>query len=337
MTRPATDLLTIHTSYIGPVLEYASRLGTHGLTQAQSIQLEHVLKKACHIILDVSYPHYQQALHILGIRLPVSGNLFKVYSSAGMATPTVTVSNLCPADLKNIKIEITVERRRRFNIDNRIKELRALIPMSSDPPPCYGDREMRWNKGTILKASVDYIRKLQKEQQRPKDIEAQQRKLENANRSLLLRIQDLEMQACIHGLSSAPASSTSLDPAVAGDTVVNQHSSSSLSASFLSPLSSSSTSIPAIEPFDSPLDLNVMSFADLGDPQGVSTVFSTALMSDMGLGRLEGLGDILMDEGALSPIGGADPLLFMSPRASKTSSRRNSMSMEEDLKLKDYY
>lgn len=49
--------------------------------------------------------------------------------------------------------------------------------------------EMRWNKGTILKASVDYIRKLQKEQQRVKEMEQRQKKLEHTNRALLLRIQ----------------------------------------------------------------------------------------------------------------------------------------------------
>lgn len=50
-------------------------------------------------------------------------------------------------------------------------------------------RETRWNKGTILKASVDYIRKLQKEQQRARDMEERQRRLENTNHTLLLRIQ----------------------------------------------------------------------------------------------------------------------------------------------------
>ncbi|RCT97683.1 helix-loop-helix domain-containing protein, partial [Acinetobacter baumannii] len=55
-----------------------------------------------------------------------------------------------------------IERRRRFNINDRIKELGTLIPKSNDP-------DMRWNKGTILKASVDYIRKLQREQQRAKE------------------------------------------------------------------------------------------------------------------------------------------------------------------------
>lgn len=54
---------------------------------------------------------------------------------------------------------------------------------------CSLDSEMRWNKGTVLKASVDYIRKLQKEQQRAKEMEMRQKKLEHSNRSLLLRIQ----------------------------------------------------------------------------------------------------------------------------------------------------
>lgn len=48
---------------------------------------------------------------------------------------------------------------------------------------------MRWNKGTILKASVDYIRKLQKEQHRAKDVEMRQKKLEQANHTLMMRIQ----------------------------------------------------------------------------------------------------------------------------------------------------
>ncbi|EGW13769.1 Microphthalmia-associated transcription factor [Cricetulus griseus] len=91
-----------------------------------------------------------------------------------------------------------IERRRRFNINDRIKELGTLIPKSNDP-------DMRWNKGTILKASVDYIRKLQREQQRAKDLEKRQKKLEHANRHLLLRVQELEMQARAHGLSFIPS------------------------------------------------------------------------------------------------------------------------------------
>ncbi|CAB1456458.1 unnamed protein product [Pleuronectes platessa] len=86
-----------------------------------------------------------------------------------------------------------IERRRRYNINYRIKELGTLIPKSNDP-------DMRWNKGTILKASVEYIKWMQKEQQHARELETRQKKLEQANRRLLLRIQELEIQARAHGL-----------------------------------------------------------------------------------------------------------------------------------------
>ncbi|XP_053091899.1 transcription factor E3a isoform X3 [Pangasianodon hypophthalmus] len=295
--------------------------------------------------------------------LPVSGNLLDVYSSAGMTTPTITVSNSCPANLQNVKTELTVgasqtsperhslklssyhaeakalikerqkkdnhnliERRRRFNINDRIKELGELVPKSSDP-------EMRWNKGTILKASVDYIRKLQKEQQRAKEMEQRQKKLEHTNRALLLRIQELEMQARLHGLapsqvsdsivtqqqqqqqltsvqsSAEPVSKTLLT--LGGPTVNHTHVSS-----LLSPPPSAS---PVGGAMTVPLDLGTLTFGELDDH--ASSMFSPGLMA----GEM-GLGDILMDDG------GADPLLSsVSPGASKTSSRRSSFSMEEDL------
>lgn len=274
--------------------------------------------------------------------LPVSGNLLDVYSSQGMAAPTITVSNSCPADLQNVKREMSdaeakaimkerqkkdnhnlIERRRRFNINDRIKELGALIPKSSDP-------ELRWNKGTILKASVDYIRKLQKEQQRSKEMETRQKKLEHANRSLMLRIQELEMQARLHGLSSSQLS----DSLTQTQTLTLEHNpntdlsktllsiTQTTPSSFLSPPSSTSSVGGTVT---SPLELGTLSFGELDDH--TASVFSPALMADMGLG------DILMDDsGALSPVGGADPLLSaVSPGASKTSSRRSSFSMEEDL------
>uniref|UniRef100_A0A4W6ET20 Transcription factor binding to IGHM enhancer 3b n=1 Tax=Lates calcarifer TaxID=8187 RepID=A0A4W6ET20_LATCA len=248
-----------------------------------------------------------------GLQLPstLPGNLLDVYHSPGMAAPTLTVSNSCPADLPKIKREITgtvtyfykhvsyffnveenflliffrkkdnhnlIERRRRFNINDRIKELGTLIPKSNDP-------EMRWNKGTILKASVDYIRKLQKEQQRAKDIEMRQKKLEQANHSLMLRIQELEMQARLHGLSNStsissslssdpsllqqhpvPQSGQSLPPGVGGAASQNLLSLGAigqpLPASFLSPPSSDS---PAGVTISSPLDLGSLSFTELDD------------------------------------------------------------------------
>uniref|UniRef100_A0A8C6MBD4 Transcription factor binding to IGHM enhancer 3b n=1 Tax=Nothobranchius furzeri TaxID=105023 RepID=A0A8C6MBD4_NOTFU len=223
-----------------------------------------------------------------------------------------------------------IERRRRFNINDRIKELGTLIPKSSDP-------EMRWNKGTILKASVDYIRKLQKEQQRSKDVEVRQKKLEQANHILMLRIQELEMQARLHGLPASAGVSSGLgsDPSLLQQQAAQQSSQpvagastqnlvglgairQPLPTSFLSPPSSDS---PAGVTISSPLDLGSLSFAELDDPS------ASALYPDVGLG------DILMDDGlALSPDRVAEPLFSpLSPGASKTSSRRSSFDMDEDL------
>ncbi|XP_054472740.1 transcription factor E3b isoform X2 [Anoplopoma fimbria] len=282
-----------------------------------------------------------------GLQLPstLPGNLLDVYHSPGMATTTLTVSNSCPADLPQIKREITdvdvkaimkerqkkdnhnlIERRRRFNINDRIKELGTLIPKTNDP-------EMRWNKGTILKASVDYIRKLQKEQQRAKDIDMRQKKLELANHSLMLRIQELEIQAQLHGLSPDPSllqqqqvqhSGPSLPPSADGVSSQNLLSMGGagighpLPASFLSPPSSDS---PAGVTISSPLDLGSLSFAELDDAS------ASALYPDVGLG------DFLMDEGCtLSPERMAEPLFSpLSPGASKSSSRRSSLEMDEDL------
>ena len=50
-------------------------------------------------------------------------------------------------------------------------------------------RDMRTNKGTILKASVDYIHYLKKDQKKLKNIQDSHRSLENTNRKMLLRIQ----------------------------------------------------------------------------------------------------------------------------------------------------
>lgn len=267
--------------------------------------------------------------------LPDSENLLDVYGgSSGTTTPTLTVSNSCPANLHAVKRELSevetkalikerqkkdnhnlIERRRRFNINDRIKELGALIPKSSDP-------DTRWNKGTILKASVDYIRKLQKEQQKAREMEERQRRLESTNRSLLLRIQELELQARLHGVSSS--SSTSPPPKSSSSSLDPQ---TLLSPPLLHPFSSSSS--PSSSSLVTPsLGLDALTFTDLDEPQGASNVFSPDLMSDMGLTDLHGLGGLLMEEGSGAGVM-SDPLL--SCGASKTSSRRSSFSMDEDL------
>lgn len=78
-----------------------------------------------------------------------------------------------------------IERRRRFNINDRIKELGTLLPKQ--------DPEMRPNKGTILKSSVDYIQTLQGEQaqwHREREI-------------LATRITQLESSLRKHGISES--------------------------------------------------------------------------------------------------------------------------------------
>ncbi|XP_046619284.1 microphthalmia-associated transcription factor isoform X2 [Neodiprion virginianus] len=92
-----------------------------------------------------------------------------------------------------------IERRRRFNINDRIKELGTLLPKTNDP---YYEivRDVRPNKGTILKSSVEYIKLLKNELTRMKQSEVRHKQLENQNRRLLLRVQELELQAKSHGL-----------------------------------------------------------------------------------------------------------------------------------------
>ncbi|KAG8436037.1 hypothetical protein GDO86_007222 [Hymenochirus boettgeri] len=260
--------------------------------------------------------------------LPVSGNLIDIYGNQGMPAPGLNINNSCPANLPNIKREITesearalakerqkkdnhnlIERRRRFNINDRIKELGTLIPKSNDP-------DMRWNKGTILKASVDYIRKLQREQQRSKELENKQKKLEHANRHLLLRIQELEMQARAHGLSIMP--STGLCSADLVNRVIKQEPMlDSCNQDILQnhhDLSGTTT-----------LDLNDGTITFSNNLRNM-TDSPTAYSIPAKLGsKME---DIFMDD-TLSPRVN-DRIHTVSPGASKTNSRRSSMSMEEN-------
>ncbi|XP_066996685.1 transcription factor EC [Anabrus simplex] len=154
------------------------------------------------------------------IQVGAAANLYDHLVALGNGDVTKT-SNSCPPDLPQIKpepLQLTeaelhalakdrqkkdnhnmIERRRRFNINDRIKELGTLLPKNNDP---YYEivRDVRPNKGTILKSSVDYIKVLKNEVQRMKLSEARQKQLEAQNRRLLLRIQELELQAKAHGL-----------------------------------------------------------------------------------------------------------------------------------------
>ena len=64
----------------------------------------------------------------------------------------------------------------------------TLLPKHNDQ---YYDivRDVRQNKGSILKASVDYIKILKKEKEKKTFMEEKCRKLEQVNRKALLKIQ----------------------------------------------------------------------------------------------------------------------------------------------------
>ncbi|NXV85491.1 TFE3 factor, partial [Calonectris borealis] len=239
--------------------------------------------------------------------LPAPGPLLEVFS------PPQGGSSSCPAELPRVKSELSeteakallkerqkkdnhnlIERRRRFNINDRIKELGTLIPKSNDP-------EMRWNKGTILKASVDYIRKLQKETQRSRELELHQQRLEQANRSLQLRVQELELQAQLHGLPLSPPAA----PVAEGGC----------------------EEAPGGPPFPPGGPPTPQCLLDLALPDDLPP----GLGLPLGLGGPEGsLDDILMDDGGgLSPLGPPGALLT-SPGPSRASSPRSSLSMEDD-------
>ncbi|XP_056605227.1 transcription factor EC isoform X2 [Triplophysa dalaica] len=224
-----------------------------------------------------------------------------------------------------------IERRRRYNINYRIKELGTLIPKSNDP-------DMRWNKGTILKASVEYIKWLQKEQQHARDLESRQKKLEQANRRLLLRIQELEIQARAHGLPNMATSigSVELSSHLLKQQQQHQTQATTQAQSVPPPLypQDDLSSQEYIQRTPLPTALGV---GNVGEPMDGSATFSDPLSHftdffSSSLKEEQRLDEILMDDD-LSPFG-TDPLLSAgSPAVSKGSSRRSSFSSEETDEL----
>ncbi|KAM8930359.1 microphthalmia-associated transcription factor isoform 2-T2 [Pelodytes ibericus] len=280
--------------------------------------------------------------------LPVSGNMIDMYGNQGMPSTGLNISNSCPANLPNIKRELTesearalakerqkkdnhnlIERRRRFNINDRIKELGTLIPKSNDPSynaisRCHSEVDpgscrvwdMRWNKGTILKASVDYIRKLQREQQRSKELENKQKKLEHANRHLLLRIQELEMQARAHGLSIIP--STGLCSSDLVNRVIKQEPMLDSCNRDIMQNHHDLSGTTTLDLTDGTITFsnNLRNMTDSPTAYNIATKMGS---------KLE---DIFMDD-TLSPRVN-EQLHSVSPGASKENSRRSSVSMEEN-------
>uniref|UniRef100_A0A8C3K0Y7 Transcription factor EC n=1 Tax=Calidris pygmaea TaxID=425635 RepID=A0A8C3K0Y7_9CHAR len=246
----------------------------------------------------------------------LSSSILDIYNSdQGMAPANMGLTNAsCPANLP-VKRELTADTRamakERQKKDNhnlsKYMFIFHLIKWNVISTFC---SDMRWNKGTILKASVEYIKWLQKEQQRARELEHRQKKLEHANRRLLLRIQELEIQARAHGL---PVMSSLSAVDLAAQVIKQQsYAENSVDYSQQMPLAHGPNSdvCDGSTAFSDPLS----HFTDLS--------FSAALKEEQ---RLE---EILLDD-TVSPFG-TDPLLSStSPAASKESSRRSSFSTDD--------
>ncbi|KAM6961755.1 transcription factor EC isoform 3-T3 [Tautogolabrus adspersus] len=265
---------------------------------------------------------------IMQSNVSLSGSMLDLYGGEQELDTRVMAKERQKKDNHNL-----IERRRRYNINYRIKELGTLIPKSNDP-------DMRWNKGTILKASVEYIKWLQKEQQHARELESRQKKLEQVNRRLLLRIQELEIQARAHGLPNMATAlgTVELSSHLLKQQQQQQQSSPQPQQPQQPPLYQEDPNsdylqriavvagVPSIPSAAGPQDHipGADGCTTFSDPLSHFTDFFSATLKEE-----QRLDEILMDN-PLSPFG-ADPLLSAgSPgEASKDSSRRSSFSSAE--------
>lgn len=74
-----------------------------------------------------------------------------------------------------------------------------------------------------MKASVDYIRRLQRDMEKSRSKDAQQRQLESANRKMRLRIQELELTARAHGIPTPSLNPETQQLAVAADQTLGEY------------------------------------------------------------------------------------------------------------------
>ncbi|XP_055010134.1 transcription factor EC isoform X7 [Boleophthalmus pectinirostris] len=309
----------------------------HPHTPGQPIATVPVMRQHLGSVSDGSSPNSPVTLLTMANpdgEVSLSSSMLDIYGGEQEHDTRVMAKERQKKDNHNL-----IERRRRYNINYRIKELGTLIPKSNDP-------DMRWNKGTILKASVEYIRWLQKEQQHARELESRQKKLEQANRRLLLRIQELEIQARAHGLPNmaAPMGSVELSSHLLKQQQQQQQQLSPQAQAppqpplyqedpnvdYLQRIAVVAT-VPTLPNAGAPQE-HPMTTADgcttFSDPLSHFTDFFSATLKEE-----HRLDDILIDD-PLSPFG-TDPLLSAgSPgAASKDSSRRSSFSSAEGEEL----
>jgi len=172
--------------------------GTSRYSSAATSPSEYAASEACDDFLDELLSHEVGGEgRVPDIRLTAEGGK---HPSASMFDFMVKEEPLGEDDLKVFTKDRVkkdnhnmIERRRRFNINDRIKELGTLLPTQNEP---YYElvRDVRQNKGSILKASVDYIKLLRRDRERRSGLEERCKKLEQNHRRALLKIQEYEQR-----------------------------------------------------------------------------------------------------------------------------------------------
>ncbi|CAI4224516.1 unnamed protein product [Auanema sp. JU1783] len=104
-------------------------------------------------------------------------------------------------DRRKKDIHNMIERRRRYNINDRIKELGHMLPKGSSDSV---SRDMKLNKGTILKASCDYIRQLQRERENLAKFQQHTISVENMAKQYADRVRELEEVLSRQGIQVPP-------------------------------------------------------------------------------------------------------------------------------------
>ncbi|NXK70050.1 TFEB factor, partial [Sylvietta virens] len=265
--------------------------------------------------------------------LPMSSSHMNVYSGDPQVTASLVgvTSSSCPAELTQ-KRELTdaesralakerqkkdnhnlIERRRRFNINDRIKELGMLIPKANDLYVSMAPAGLG-SLGSL--GSLGKLKSL-----RPRKIRA----------VFVSPRQELEMQARVHGLPTSSPSGVNV--AELAQQAVKQEASGDEGTlepplPSLDPESQPQPALPA--PPQSPyhqLDFtHSLSFDDgsQGFPDSLEPGHGASFPS---LSKKEL--DLMLMQDTMLPLA-SDPLFSaMSPEASKASSRRSSFSMED--------
>lgn len=217
-------------------------------------------------------------------------------------------------DRRKKDIHNMIERRRRYNINDRIKELGLMLPKHSA-------EDIKLNKGTILKASCEYIRQLQRDRDIMSRQAQNQTKLEDTARAYADRVKELEDQLAKNGISVPDRPLPPLPITIArpikqeptDDTSPSQTTpSGSLTNGYLSQISDSTAAMQITSPLSASLARSMPneSYFSVGssasppnDPFGWNNrhnQFSDLIMEDMG-GQGPLLNDPLMSAGGPSP------------------------------------